>query len=140
MADYVAPGIDTLSAHEYAKIIKSYDDYQKGQVIPEHSGTPRSNPYISLQIQADKAKTAREPFKAGKSYGYEDEYRYMLSQGFKPEGGTTSKPKKEVAAPTFEPYTPEDINTLIDNAVASATSSELPEVPEAPKFIYNQPS
>ena len=42
--------------------------------------------------------------------------------------------------PAFEPYKPEEINTLIDKAIAETTPPPPPEPPPVPQFIYNQPS
>lgn len=80
---YTAPDISTLSAHEYNKIRQSYDAYNKLQTKTPYSGAPRHNPNRVRSIAANKAAQARAPHKRG-SYGIEDEYRYMVSQGYKP--------------------------------------------------------
>lgn len=41
--------------------------------------------------------------------------------------------------PTFEQYTPTDINKLIDDAIAKTTPPPAPEPPPPPQFVYNQP-
>ena len=41
--------------------------------------------------------------------------------------------------PTFEQYTPTDINKLIDDAIAKTTPPPAPEPPAPPQFVYNQP-
>ena len=80
---YTAPAIGALSAHEYNKIRKSYDAYNKLQSKIPYAGAARHDPNRGRQIQASKAAQARAPHKRG-SYGIEDEYRYMVSQGYKP--------------------------------------------------------
>jgi hypothetical protein len=80
---YTAPDISSLSAHEYNKIRQSYDSYNKLQTKTPYSGAPRHNPNRVRSIAANKAAKARAPHKRG-SYGIEDEYRYMVSQGYKP--------------------------------------------------------
>ncbi len=79
---YTAPDISTLSAHEYNKIRQSYDAYQQSQRPIRRRGFDKGVYVGTLPHQSD-AKKARAPHKRG-SYGIEDEYRYMVSQGYKP--------------------------------------------------------
>ena len=79
---YRAPDISTLSAHEYNKIRQSYDAYQQSQKGTARPGLDRGPRYRD-RMAANAAKKARSPHKRG-SYGIEDEYRYMVSQGYKP--------------------------------------------------------
>lgn len=87
MAEYKAPDIGTLSAHEYNKIRTSFDKYKATQ--GSYRDSPMYNPNqrgFRSQFEEAKRKAAepRQEFKRGK-YGIEDEYRYMVSQGFRPE-------------------------------------------------------
>ena len=93
---YTAPDISTLSAHEYNKIRQSYDSYNKLQSKIPYSGAARHDPNRGRRIAANKAAQARAPHKRG-SYGIEDEYRYMVSQGYKPA------PSAAAPAPAPEP-------------------------------------
>ena len=49
-------------------------------------------------MRAKAARAEREDFKKGGNYGIEDEYRYLISQGFKPTGYTPApvQPAQEV--------------------------------------------
>ena len=81
---YQAPNINTLSAHEYNKIRTSLDKYKATQTTP--AGGFDSRYQRNRHFAAGKeAEAARKEFKSGKDYGIEDEYRYMVSQGFRPE-------------------------------------------------------
>jgi len=78
------PDIRSLSAYDLNKIQQSLNQYNKSL-----GGTPRPGldrgPGFRSMTTANREKAAREPFKSGGTYGIEDEYRYMVSQGFKPE-------------------------------------------------------
>ena len=88
---YKAPDISTLSAHEYNKIRQSFDAYNQLRSDDGYTGAPRHNPNINREIAARRAYVDRQPFKRG-SYGIEDEYRYMVSQGFKPAPSAAAAP------------------------------------------------
>ena len=95
---YKAPDISTLSAHEYNKIRQSYDAYNQLRSDDGYKGAPRHNPNINREIAARRAYVDRQPFKRG-SYGIEDEYRYMVSQGFKPAPSAAAPAPAPAPAP-----------------------------------------
>ena len=95
---YRAPDISTLSAHEYNKIRQSYDSYNRLQSDDGYKGAPRNNPNVGRQLAASKAYRDRKPFKRG-SYGIEDEYRYMVSQGYKPAPSAAAPAPAPAPAP-----------------------------------------
>jgi hypothetical protein len=49
------------------------------------------------------------------------------------------EPKAAAAPAAPAPYQPQDINKLIDDAIAKTTPPPLPEPPPAPQFVYSQP-
>ena len=98
---YRAPDISTLSAHEYNKIRQSYDAYQQSQRPIRRTGSDRGV-YVGTLPHQSAAKKARAPHKRG-SYGIEDEYRYMVSQGY--------KPAPSAAAPAAQPAPTPQRNT-----------------------------
>ena len=77
-----APDIGSLSAHEYNKVRQSFEKYQQSQKPIERKGFDKGK-YVGYLPSQRKERDARESFKRG-SYGIEDEYRYMVSQGYKP--------------------------------------------------------
>lgn len=79
---YTAPDISTLSAHEYNKIRQSLGRYQQSQKPIERKGFDKGK-YVGYLPSQRKERDARASHKRG-SYGIEDEYRYMVSQGYKP--------------------------------------------------------
>ena len=95
---YTAPNISNLSAHDYNKVRTSFDQYQETLKGTARPGVDRGPGYRDMR-SANAASLARESFKKG-SYGIEDEYRFMLSQGFKPQGLT---PVPAAPAPEPEP-------------------------------------
>ena len=96
---YNAPDIGSLSAHEYNKVRQSFDKYQQSQKpkrgVNIRTGG-RSQPVFNPQ--ASKAAQARAPYTRG-SYGIEDEYRYMVSQGFQPQAAAAAAPAPQATAP-----------------------------------------
>ena len=80
---YQAPDINTLSAHEYNKIRTSLDKYKATQTKPA-GGFDSRYERTRFDMAGREAEAARKEFKSGKDYGIEDEYRYMVSQGFRP--------------------------------------------------------
>jgi len=118
MAEYKAPDIGTLSAHEFNKIRTSLDKYKATQTKPARGFDSRYE-RSRFDMTAREAKAAREPFKRGKGYGVEDEYRYMVSQGFRPESMQVAPQQQQAAAPVEEPktgYTPTELDTGTDTA------------------------
>ena len=103
---YKAPSIKSLSAHEYNKIRTSLDAYKKTQGRYSDSSMYDPNQRGNrTQFEMAKAKAAapRRQFKRG-SYGIEDEYRYMVSQGFRPESMQVAP---QTAAPAPQEQAPE---------------------------------
>lgn len=95
---YNAPAIGALSAHEYNKVRQSFDKYQQSQKPKTRNFSDKGQikqPFSPFQT---KEAQAREPFKRG-SYGIEDEYRYMVSQGFRPQAAAAAAPAPQAAAP-----------------------------------------
>ena len=92
---YTAPGIGNLSAHDYNKVRTSFDQYQATQNRP--SGLSKFE-RRDFENAGSQARAARQGVQKGGSYGIEDEYRFMLSQGFQPQGLTPVP-----AAPAPEP-------------------------------------
>ena len=95
-SEYTAPGIGNLSAHDYNKVRTSFDQYQEALKGTARPGIDKGPGYRDMGA-ANAASSARSSFKKG-SYGIEDEYRFMLSQGFQPQGLTPVP-----AAPAPEP-------------------------------------
>ena len=101
---YTAPDISNLSAHDYNKIRTSFDQYQATQNRPRGLSRMERGQFDNAGRQA---KAAREGVQRGGSYGIEDEYRFMLSQGFQPQGLTPipaaqTEPQR-TTAPVEEP-------------------------------------
>lgn len=94
---YTAPGIGNLSAHDYNKVRTSFDQYQATQNRPQ--GLSKHD-RTEFDRAAGQARVAREGVQRGGSYGIEDEYRFMVSQGFQPQGLT---PVPAAPAPEPEP-------------------------------------
>lgn len=108
---YNAPDIGSLSAHEYNKIRQSYDNYRATQTKPPGGFDSRweRSRFETARMQN---KAARASHKRG-SYGIEDEYRYMVSQGFKPQAAAAAAPPTTAVAPrTFTPPTSSGPTTL----------------------------
>ena len=103
---YKAPKIKNLTPYELNQVQQSLDSYNKLLKIPKHKGHPRNNPYKKRKIRASEAREVRSPYTRG-SHGIEDEYRYMVSQGFKPKGmGIT----EQAAAPPVSEPEPQQTN------------------------------
>tara|TARA_Y100000361_G_scaffold2652_1_gene2291 strand:+ start:362 stop:1246 length:885 start_codon:yes stop_codon:yes gene_type:complete len=103
---YKAPDIGTLSAHDYNKIRTSFDAFKKTQ--GKYQG--ENNRYGRSQFDRIKSEqaAARQSFKKGGTYGIEDEYRYMVSQGFNPASmaigsGQASEEAKETVQEAAQP-------------------------------------
>lgn len=128
-----APDIGTLSAHEYNKIRTSFDKYKATQ--GRYSDSPMYDPNqrgfrTQFEIAKEKAAAPRREFKRGKEYGIEDEYRYMVSQGFKPESMQVAPQQQQAAAPVEEPqtgFTPTELDTGTD-------TTQQPQQPQGPDF------
>lgn len=116
---YNAPDIGSLSAHEYNKIRQSYDAYQQSQEPIRRTGFDRGV-YVGTLPHQSAAYQARQPHKRG-SYGIEDEYRYMVSQGFRPQAAAAAAPATTAATPrTFTPPTsssPTNLPTGLDPTI-----------------------
>lgn len=105
---YKAPDIGTLSAHDYNKIRESFEKFQKTQGRYDSTGQGRSDRFGRTQFDITKGKEAkaRQEFKQGGTYGIEDEYRYMVSQGFQPKSmgiTPTVEAKKETVQEAAQP-------------------------------------
>ena len=94
---YTAPGIGNLSAHDYNKVRTSFDQYQATQNRPRGLSRMERGQFENAGRQAS---AARQGVQKGGSYGIEDEYRFMLSPGFQPQGLT---PVPAAPAPAPEP-------------------------------------
>ncbi len=102
---YKAPSIKNLSAHEYNKVRTSFDNYQKTQGRFSSTGQGYTDRVGRTQheIKRRNESQARKPFQRG-GYGIEDEYRYMVSQGFKPKSMQVAP---QAAAPAQQEQTPQ---------------------------------
>lgn len=95
---YNAPDIGSLSAHDYNKVRQSLNQYRQSQKPKTRNQSDRGQikqPFSPSQI---KAAQARASHKRG-SYGIEDEYRYMVSQGFQPQAAAAAAAAPQAAAP-----------------------------------------
>lgn len=142
MADYNAPDISTLSAHEYNKIRTSLDKYYATQTQPARGFNTRMESSAFFR-KGRKAKKAREDFKSGKDYGIEDEYRYMLSQGFRPQAAAPVAPAvtehQDVKSqpPITQPgFSATPLPTDFDQAPAAAPAQ--PQGPSAADVLAGQ--
>lgn len=97
-----APDIGSLSAHEYNKVRQSFEKYQQSQKPIERKGFDKGK-YVGYLPSQQKEKDARAKFKRG-GYGIEDEYRYMVSQGFNP---ASMQVAPQAAAPAQQEQAPQ---------------------------------
>lgn len=97
---YSAPDIKSLSAFDINKIQQSLSEYQKTQGSFNATGQGYSDRVGRTNFERIKAQSAaaRKPFQSGKNYGIEDEYRYMVSQGFRPESMQIAPPQTQPTA------------------------------------------
>tara|TARA_B100001778_G_C18603460_1_gene638498 strand:+ start:3281 stop:4171 length:891 start_codon:yes stop_codon:yes gene_type:complete len=105
---YKAPDIGTLSAHDYNKIRTSFDAFKKTQGKYEGDSSIYRHERSFFEKAKGEAASARQPFKKGGTYGIEDEYRYMVSQGFNPASmaigsGQVSEEAKETVQEAAQP-------------------------------------
>ena len=100
-----APDIKSLSAFDINKIQQSLNKYKSTQ--GSYRDSPMYDPNqrgrrTQFEMAKEKAAAPRRGFKRG-SYGIEDEYRYMVSQGFKPKSmqvaPQTAAPAQQEQAP-----------------------------------------
>lgn len=103
-----APDIRSLSAFDINKIQQSLNKFLATQ--GSYRDSPMYDPNqrgFRTQFEEAKRKAAapRAEFKSGKGYGIEDEYRYMVSQGFKPESMQVAPQQQQTTAPVEEPKT-----------------------------------
>mgnify|MGYP001185400355 CR=1 FL=1 len=81
---YTAPDIGLLSPHDYNKIRTSFDAFKITQQPANRQPgyEDRSDRHFRTQwdIAARKARSLREDYKSGDSYGIEDEYRYLIGE------------------------------------------------------------
>lgn len=110
--------INNLTAHEYNQVRQSFDAYNATQTRPSGGFDDRFQ-RTQFDIAQRDALNARSDFQRG-DYGIEDEYRYMLSQGFKPSGRTpqaapqqqqTGAAQTTQTAQPQETYTPPEDTT-----------------------------
>lgn len=122
------PDIKSLSAYDLNQIQQSLNQYNATQTKPAGGFDSRWE-RSRFDQAAMAAKSARDEFRRGDSYGIEDEYRYMLSQGFKPSGSTqqAAPQQQQTAAPqttqTTQPqetYTPPEPDPVPDYAAMIA--------------------
>lgn len=120
MADYKAPDIKSLSAFDINKIQQSLNKFLATQ--GSYRDSPMYDPNqrgFRSQFEAAKRKAAepRAEFKRGSSYGIEDEYRFLVSQGFRPKAmqiGGQTKDTTDTAAVEEQPktgFTPTELDT-----------------------------
>ncbi len=106
------PDIKSLSAYDLNQIQQSLNQYNTSQTKPAGGFDSRWE-RSRFDQAAMAAKSARDEFKQG-DYGLEDEYRYMLSQGFKPSGSTqqaASQQQQTAAAQTTQAAQPQQTYT-----------------------------
>ena len=106
------PDIKSLSAYDLNQIQQSLNQYNTSQTKPAGGFDSRWE-RSRFDQAAMAAKSARDEFKQG-DYGLEDEYRYMLSQGFKPSGSTQQaapQQQQTAAAQTTQTAQPQQTYT-----------------------------
>ena len=100
------PDIRSLSAFDINKIQQSLNKYKatQGSYRDAPGYDPNQRGFRS-QFEEAKRKAAkpRREFQRGKDYDIEDEYRYMVSQGFKPESMQIAPEQQPAAASTSSP-------------------------------------
>ena len=82
---YTAPDIGLLSAHDYNKIRTSFDAFKiSQQPASRQPGYDDNSGGRFFRSQWDRAageaRSLREDYKSGGSYGIEDEYRYLVGE------------------------------------------------------------
>ena len=137
MSEYKAPDINTLSAHEFNKIKESLDRFRATQIKPATGldGRAANNRWHTT---ARAAAALREDYKSGKTYGVEDEYRYMVArEGFKPESMQISPDEPIITTqPVEDPepgFVPEELPTDYDEP-ASTPAVESDPADDGPDF------
>jgi YesN/AraC family two-component response regulator len=98
---YKAPDIRSLSAFDINKIQQSLNKYQATQGdYRDAPGWDPSQRGFRTQFEIDKREAAapRKQFQSGKNYGLEDEYRYLVSQGFRPESMQIAQQQQDTTA------------------------------------------
>ena len=104
--------INNLTAHEYNQVRQSFDAYNATQTRPAEGFDSRFD-RTQFDIAKGEAYAARKDFQRG-DYGIEDEYRYMLSQGFNPSGRTPQAAQQQqqtTAAQTTQAAQQQQTNT-----------------------------
>lgn len=125
------PDIRSLSAFDINKIQQSLSQYQATQNRP--SGLSRFE-RRDFESAGRQARAARQGAQRGGSYGIEDEYRFMISQGFRPTAAApapaptpapaaTSAPA--VSPPTTLPTAPPPPVPTVDTSAADALSRQI---------------
>ena len=128
---YTAPDIRNLSAYDFNKIQQSLNQYQATQNRP--SGLSK---YERTQFDraARQAKADRKGVQRGGGYDIEDEYRFMVSQGFKPTAVAPTPTPTTTPAATAEPVadSPTTLETspppsipTVDTSAADALSRQI---------------
>ena len=141
MADYKAPDIKSLSAFDINKIQQSLNKYTATQ--GSYRDSPMYDPNqrgFRTQFEAAKRKAAepRIEFKSGKRYGIEDEYRYMVSQGFRPESMQVAPQQQQAAAPVEEPETSVFTPEVLARGKPGPGQSEQPQGPDFASLFADQ--
>ena len=103
-----APDIRSLSAFDINKIQQSLNKYKATQ--GSYRDAPGYNPNqrgfrSQFEMAKREAAAPRREFQKGSDYGIEDEYRYMVSQGFRPESMQVAPQQPAAAAPVEQPPT-----------------------------------
>ena len=85
MSEYKAPDIGLLSPHDYNKIRTSFDAFkitqQPANQQPGYATHWSDRHFRSHWDRAAReARSLREDYKSGDSYGIEDEYRYLIGE------------------------------------------------------------
>ena len=140
MAEYQAPDIKSLSAFDINKIQQSLNKYTATQ--GSYRDAPGYDPnQRGFRSQFDRARReaadSRSGFQRGSGYGIEDEYRYMVSQGFRPESMQVAPQQQQAAAPVEEPktgFTP----TYLDTGTDTPQEPQQPQGPDFESLLTNQ--
>lgn len=123
------PDIGSLSAHEYNKVRQSFERYQQSQEPRTRNFSDKGQIRQGFSPFPTKEAQAREPFKRGSSYGIEDEYRYMVSQGFRPQAAQPAPTPAPAAAPEqqqTQQYKPEQLKVSAQEPVEKGpTAADL---------------
>jgi len=122
--------INELNAYSMAQIMQSYNAYNDAFNAPRDRNS-RNQP-MGKPFKLTPDYLIRKQYKAGKNYGIEDEYRYMMAQkGFVGERAYAKEEEEVVEEETVEEATPPVIDNVYNDEINNTTVS----APAAKDFI-----